>query len=84
MSHGIDAPDSVPEGTTGPIEVLAPGAKSVRITIPATGDSFDVPVSGGAARFELPAGLTSGTAVIVTDSDDPTSSDGFLIVPSTL
>ena len=80
---GIEAPESVPEGSTGPIEISAPGSTEVRISVASTGEVFDVPVVAGTALFELPAGATSGSIVIVTDRHDPTNAAAINVVPAT-
>lgn len=82
MSSNIEAPDSVSEGTTGTIQVDAPTSTSILVTFSASGTTVQVNVVGGVARFELPAGVSAGSTVLITDSSDFSNSDVIVVVPA--
>lgn len=82
-SGDLEAPSSVQEGSTSPIEVIAPGASHIRVAVLATGESFDVAVENGVARFELPAGAVAGTTLSVVDRDNFEDSALISVTPAT-
>ena len=78
---GIDAPRSVEEGHSGPIDIVAPGSSSVEVLDTLTGKRFSVELDqDGVGRFELPADSVAGTSLIVVDANDPTIGTTILVL----
>ena len=82
MLQGLTAPETVPEGSTGPIEVRAADSSSITVSYGTAGEEFEVPVVDGVARFELPPGVLSGESLLIFDTDNLDKNTGILITPA--
>lgn len=78
----VSGPDTVEEGSTTLITIKSQtGSDRLTVHVLATGDEFDIDVKNGEAQFELPAGATARTTILVYDPSDPTKSHTILVVP---
>lgn len=85
MPQGIDAPATVPEGTTSSISVSASRSSKVLISNPRTGEVIERPVdANGDAQFELLPGWVSGDTLTVVDADDPLKNTLISITPASV
>lgn len=80
---GIQAPETVPEGSTGPVTIKAPNTKRVIITNINSGEEIERDVtSAGTAQFELPPNWVDGDVITIVDKDDPTRSASVEVSPA--
>ena len=79
---GIDAPASVPAGTTSAIDVAAPGLDRVTVTVVGTGEVIEVKLDAeGNGRFELPTTALAGEALTIRDPSNPSTVVVVPVVP---
>ena len=81
---GIGAPETVPEGTSAPIEVSSSGtSEELIVTVIGTGETFTVKTdASGKGRFELPASAVAGELLVVRSADNPADSATIEVTPA--
>lgn len=78
QGHGITAPATVSEGGAVAVRVGS-DAKELLIGIPGHG-GFRVPVHHGLAEFRVPAGVTGGTPIFISDCKVPRPAGATVLV----
>jgi hypothetical protein len=84
QDQGIEAPDTVEEGSTSTIEIHCPGSTSILIVDSGSGESVTVTVGAdNKARFEPFPGSRTGSTLMIVDQDDPDKSAFISVVSPT-